>query len=135
MWAGRLPASAVDVVHTLLLRTWKVWRSVYRAIAAPLLAHDSLRNHVCGEHAEIGPGFSTGCTNCWGNVEKRKVRKMQIVPCGDPCMEMVHPLDSPLRRARDASRSKPRTKAVGGSRKSASVVDESETDSASDTAS
>src|SRR5438445_2458270 len=40
-----------------------------------------------------------------------------------------------LRRARSPSRSKPRTKAVGGSRKSAGWVDERETDSASGRAS
>src|ERR671931_754663 len=39
-------------------------------------------------------------------------------------------LDFRLRRARSASRSKPEAKAVGGSRRSADPVDESEIDSA-----
>jgi hypothetical protein len=42
---------------------------------------------------------------------------------------------SPLRRVRDVSRSKPRPEAVGGSRKSAGEVDESEIGSANGTAS
>src|SRR5215208_4897438 len=50
------------------------------------------------------------------------------------CARTGHVLLSPLRRVRDVSRSKPRAKAVGGSRKSAGEVDGSETGSANEAA-
>ena len=81
-----------------------------------------------------GPGFSTGCTNRCGNVDKRKVRKMRGVRFGLACTPPSHPLVCRLRRVRDVTRSKPRPEAVGGSRKSAGEVDESETGSANETA-
>jgi hypothetical protein len=52
----------------------------------------------------------------------------------DPCGRTWPLLDSRLRRARSASRSKPEAKAVGGSRRSAEPVDESEIDSANERA-
>src|SRR5437899_9894158 len=47
-----------------------------------------------------------------------------------PLIQVSDRLDSHLRRARSASRSKPSPKAVAGRRKSAEAVDESETGSA-----
>jgi len=84
---------------------------------------------------KAGRGFSTGWTNRCGNVEKGKVRKMHAVPFRPPCTSHWQALLSPLRRVRDVSRSKPRPEAVGGSRKSAGEVDESEIGSANGTAS
>jgi hypothetical protein len=60
---------------------------------------------------------------------------MRPVRFGLPCKATREALVSPLRRVRDASRSKPRSEAVGGSRKSASEVDESESGSANERAS
>jgi hypothetical protein len=79
--------------------------------------------------------FSTGCANCCGNVEKRKVRIMRAVRFGLTCKATRETIVCRLRRVRDATRLKPRSEAVGGSRKSASEVDESETGSTNERAS
>src|SRR5438067_13265596 len=50
------------------------------------------------------------------------------------CAETRRLLDSLARRARNASRMKPSSRAVGGSRRSTRTVDESEIDSANETA-
>src|SRR5439155_2248425 len=50
------------------------------------------------------------------------------------CAETRRLLDSLARRARNASRTKPSSRAVGGSRRSTRTVDESEIDSANETA-
>ena len=63
---------------------------------------------------------------------KRKVRKMRRVRFELLASAAGQVLLSPLRRVRDVSRSKPRAKAVGGSRKSAGEVDGSETGSANE---
>ena len=59
---------------------------------------------------------------------------MRGVRFGLACTPPSHPLVCRLRRVRDVTRSKPRPEAVGGSRKSAGEVDESETGSANETA-
>src|SRR3954451_659837 len=79
--------------------------------------------------------LSTDWTNRCGNVDKRKIRKMRHTCSRASCVQPGQVLLSPLRRVRDVSRSKPRAKAVGGSRKSAGGVDGSETGSTNETAS
>src|SRR5919199_2005036 len=59
---------------------------------------------------------------------------MHVRPFPRPCKPHCDLLMCRLRRVRDVSRSKPRAKAVGGSRKSAGEVDESETGSANEEA-
>src|SRR5262249_37076173 len=82
-----------------------------------------------------GRDFSTGWMNRCGNVEKRNVRKMRPVCLRGACTPPREALVCRLRRVRVATRLKPRPKAVGGSRKSAGVVDESEIGSANERAS
>src|SRR5947199_4516172 len=63
---------------------------------------------------------------CW----KRKTSQIAATTFFDPLNHLLDTLDCQLRRARSASRSKPRPEAVAGRRKSAEAVDESETGSA-----
>ena len=74
--------------------------------------------------------WPTGC----GNVEKRKICKLREVVFSTPCNPPPAALMSPLRRARDASRTKQILRAVAGRRKSPGSVDESETGSANELA-
>ena len=63
---------------------------------------------------------------CW----KQKKPQIAATTFSDPLHRLLETLDSHLRRARSASRSKPSPKAVAGRRKSAEAGDESETGSA-----
>ena len=74
--------------------------------------------------------WPTGC----GNVEKRKLCKLREVVFSSPCNPPTAALLSPLRRARDASRTKQILRAVAGRRKSPGSVDESEIGSANELA-
>ena len=77
---------------------------------------------------------STSCKVCCGNVENCISANCALFVFRTSCGRTWPLLDSRLRRARSASRSKPELKAVGGSRRSAEPVDESEIDSANETA-
>src|SRR6266487_3879439 len=76
---------------------------------------------------------STSCKVRCGNVDNWNLANCALFVFRTSCERTWPLLDFHLRRARSASRSKPEAKAVGGSRRSADPVDESEIDSANET--